>query len=224
MLFGPLFEGGVGVWDREKRRGRPAAAAWRAFNNLRTRSRRADAIRRQQLLISRSREGRHRRARIRSVCCSTGGRRSATVRGMAWEPRSGQLLAVGGPSNDPRVYVWNVSSRDAGVGASGHTGAIVGAQFARTLGYLLATTGVGRHGLRLWDAAPGRAAGDRARVRPWAFHRMTTEWLFLLRGCEDRRAGRCGDGRGGSDAPPGHGRQPLRGAGRYRSDVRRLQP
>ena len=59
------------------------------------------------------------------------------VGAMAWSA-DGQLLAVGGAGNDPRVYVWNVRGGALSSILQGHTDVIVGAQFAHS-GYLLAT-------------------------------------------------------------------------------------
>ena len=67
---------------------------------------------------------------------------------MAWSA-DGQLLAVGGGGNHPRVYVWNVRRGALASVLQEHTGA----QFAHT-SYLLATAG-GNGATRLWDAAAG---------------------------------------------------------------------
>jgi len=71
---------------------------------------------------------------------------------MAWSA-DGQLLAVGGGYNDPRVYVWNVRRGALSSILQGHTNQISGAQFAHT-GYLLATSSWDST-TRLWDAAAG---------------------------------------------------------------------
>ena len=71
---------------------------------------------------------------------------------LAWSA-DGQLLAVGGDGDDPRVYVWNVRRGALASVLQGHTAMITSAQFAHS-GYLLATTS--RDGTtRLWDAASG---------------------------------------------------------------------
>ncbi len=71
---------------------------------------------------------------------------------MAWSA-DGQLLAVGNHANDPRVYVWNVRRGFLSSILQGHTGSIIGAQFAHT-GYLLASSSWDGTS-RLWDAASG---------------------------------------------------------------------
>ena len=95
---------------------------------------------------------------------------------MAWSA-DGQLLAVGGGGNDPRVYVWNVrhGALASVLQVQGHTAQIVGAQFAHT-GYLLATSSYDGT-TRLWDAAageplltePGRLLGFAPDDRRLAF-------------------------------------------------------
>ena len=55
--------------------------------------------------------------------------------------------------HDPRVYVWNVRRGTLASVLQGHTGEIIGAQFAHT-GYLLATASWDGT-TRLWDAASG---------------------------------------------------------------------
>ena len=69
---------------------------------------------------------------------------------LAWSA-DGQLLAVGGGGNDPRVYVWNVRRGALASVLQEHTA--VNAQFAHT-GYLLATASWDGT-TRLWDAASG---------------------------------------------------------------------
>ena len=147
MLFGPL-EGGVGVWDREKREVVRRLPLGFAPNNLAL-----DPAGRRFAVNSSDLE----KPRVAIVELESGRVlfewRSEVGNGaMAWSA-DGQLLAVGGPTNDPRVYVWKVSSGTLASVLRGHTGAIVGAQFAHT-GYLLATTAWDGT-IRLWDAALG---------------------------------------------------------------------
>ena len=137
---------------------------------------------------------------------------------MAWSA-DGQLLAVGGGGNDPRVYVWNVRRGALASVLQGHTAQIIGAQFAHT-GYLLATASWDGT-TRLWDAA----AGEPLATAPGG---------FLGFAPDDRRlafvvGGKIGvwdvaAGAGVPDAPPRHARQPLRGAGRHRGDRGGCQP
>ena len=78
---------------------------------------------------------------------------------MAWSA-DGQLLAVGGDGDDTRVFVWNVRRGALASVLQGHTGEIVGAQFAHS-GYLLAR--------RAGMARPGsgtRPRGSPSRWRP----------------------------------------------------------
>ncbi len=81
---------------------------------------------------------------------------------MAWSA-DGQLLAVGGGGDDPRLYVWNVRRGALASVLQGHTSQIVGAQFAHS-GYLLAT-GSWDGTNRLWDAA----AGEPLAILPVGF-------------------------------------------------------
>jgi eukaryotic-like serine/threonine-protein kinase len=71
---------------------------------------------------------------------------------MAWSA-DGQLLAIGNHEGDPRVYVWNVRRGALASVLQGHTGEIIGAQFAHS-GYLLATSSWDGTS-RFWDAASG---------------------------------------------------------------------
>jgi WD40 repeat protein/tetratricopeptide (TPR) repeat protein len=71
---------------------------------------------------------------------------------MAWSA-DGQLLAVGGPGDDCRVYVWDVRRGALASVLQGHTGIIIDSQFAHS-GYLLATQSWDST-TRLWDAASG---------------------------------------------------------------------
>ena len=81
---------------------------------------------------------------------------------MAWSA-DGQLLAVGGDGNDPRVYVWNVRRGALASVLQGHTAQIIDAQFAHS-GYLLATSSWDGT-TRLWDAA----AGEPLAIAPGGF-------------------------------------------------------
>ena len=74
------------------------------------------------------------------------------IRSLAWSADA-QLLAVGGDTGDPRVYVWNVRRGALSSILQGHTANIVGVQFAHS-GYLLATASWDAT-TRLWDAASG---------------------------------------------------------------------
>jgi serine/threonine protein kinase/WD40 repeat protein/tetratricopeptide (TPR) repeat protein len=71
---------------------------------------------------------------------------------LAWSA-DGQLLAVGSVDPDCRVYVWNVRRGALASVLEGHTGRIVGAEFAHR-GYVLATASWDGT-TRLWDAASG---------------------------------------------------------------------
>jgi eukaryotic-like serine/threonine-protein kinase len=71
---------------------------------------------------------------------------------LAWSA-DGQMLAVGGGGNDPRVYIWNVRVGALASVLQGHANQIIGAQFAHS-GYLLATTSYDGT-TRLWNAASG---------------------------------------------------------------------
>jgi WD40 repeat protein/tetratricopeptide (TPR) repeat protein len=71
---------------------------------------------------------------------------------LAWSA-DGQLLAIGGAADDPRVYVWSVHGGVLASVLQGHTNWITDAQFARS-GHLLATTSWD-YTTRLWDAASG---------------------------------------------------------------------
>ena len=73
---------------------------------------------------------------------------------MGWSA-DGQWLAIGGDTDDNRVYVWNVRMGTLTSILQGHTSAIGGAQFAHA-GHRLTT--VGWDGTtRLWDAVSGEA-------------------------------------------------------------------
>ena len=85
---------------------------------------------------------------------------------MAWSA-DGQLLAVGGDGDDPRVYVWNVRRGALASVLQGHTAEIIGAQFAHS-GYLLATTSWDGT-TRLWDAA----SGEPLAIAPGEFHGLS---------------------------------------------------
>ena len=132
---------------------------------------------------------------------------------MAWSA-DGQLLAVGGGGNDPRVYVWNVRRGALASVLQGHT-ARSSAPSSRTratcwrpqAGMARPGSGTRPSGEPL-VAAPGKLAR--------ASRRMTAGWPSRA-GREDRRLGR-GHRRRVPDAPPRDARQPLRGAGRHRGD------
>ena len=117
--------------------------------------------------------------------------------------------------DDPRVYVWNVRRGALASVLQGHTAEIIGAQFAHS-GYLLATASWDGT-TRLWDAA----SGEPLAIAPGGLLGFSPDDRRLAFSCgrEDRRLGR-GRGRGVPDAPPRHARQPLRGAGRDRGDLR----
>ncbi len=71
---------------------------------------------------------------------------------MAWSA-DGQLLAIGSFGHDHRAYVWNFRRGELSSVLQGHTGEIVGAEFAHS-GYLLATASWDGT-TRFWDAASG---------------------------------------------------------------------
>ncbi len=146
LLFG-VPEGGIGVWDQTRAPGGPSAAAGFHAVQPGTRSR-GPAARGQQPTAA---------PRVVILELETGrvlaDWRSQVGNGaMAWSA-DGQLLAVGGGDNDPRVYVWNVRRGALASMLQGHTARIVGAQFAHS-GYLLATASWDGT-TRLWDAASG---------------------------------------------------------------------
>ena len=141
-------EGGIGVWDRRRAPGGPAAAAGISRRNY----------------LALDPEGRRLAVnnadpaapRVAILELETGrvlaDWRSQVGNGaLAWSA-DGQLLAVGGGGNDPRVYVWNVRRGALASVLQGHT-ADHRRQFAHT-GYLLATASWDGT-TRLWDAAAG---------------------------------------------------------------------
>ena len=70
---------------------------------------------------------------------------------ISWS-RDGCLLAMG--SRDNRVFVWDVERGSLASVLQGHSGEVIGCQFAPA-GHMLATSGW--EGVRLWDGATGEA-------------------------------------------------------------------
>ena len=111
---------------------------------------------------------------------------------MAWSA-DGQLLAVGGHTEDPRVYVWNVRRGTVEAVLRGHTGQIIRCQFAHR-GYLLATASLDNT-TRLWDAAsgellataPGRHRGFAPDDRRLAFFDGKDEGVWEVASGEECR-------------------------------------
>jgi serine/threonine protein kinase/WD40 repeat protein/tetratricopeptide (TPR) repeat protein len=143
-------EGGIAIWDRDKRRmvrrlPLDFAPGWYAL----------DPEGRRLAVSNADRAA----PRVAILEFETGRvladwRSQVGTEHLAWSA-DGQLLAIGGVSGDPRVYVWNVRRGELASVLQGHTNDIIGAQFAYS-GFLLATTSW--HGMtRLWNAAAGES-------------------------------------------------------------------
>ena len=147
MLFG-VPEGGIGVWDRAERRVvRRLPLAFMPGNLA------LDPEGRRLAVGSADTAS----PRVAILDLETGRiladwRSQVGNRVIAWSA-DGHLLAIGSDEFDGRVYVWNVRQGALASVLRGHTGELIGAQFAHT-GYLLATR-YWDTTTRLWEAASG---------------------------------------------------------------------
>jgi len=147
LLFGAL-EGGIAVWDRRERRvvRRLPLDFTSNYLALDPEGRRI-AVNNTDAAVP----------RVAILELETGRvladwRSKVGVCNLAWSA-DGQFLAVGGHSNDPCVYVWNVHRGALASVLQGHTNQIINLQFAHS-GYLLATASWDGT-TRLWNAAAG---------------------------------------------------------------------